>query len=297
MRGSKWIPGTRPKQGVVKAARRALDVRLREVCRLLPLAAFHAQDDVEYVHQLRVASRRAVAALDAFWDLLPVERKRLRKQLKRVRRAAGEARDHDVMLARFTRDDCSEPTGVVAHLRELRRAAQSPLVAIERRLAEKGWEPRIAELLAGVRWRGSGRQPSFAKAARRRLREVFKDFWQASRADFTDLDAVHRFRIAGKRLRYAMEVFAGAMPKEFRKRLYSQVEDLQERLGAINDHVTAARRLELWAQSAPAELSQQFLDLAGREQELWQAALEKFRRWWTPKLARQLRDEFAEYLR
>jgi hypothetical protein len=68
MRGSKWIPGTRPKQGVVKAARRALQVRLGEACRLMPLAARHADEDIEHVHQLRVASRRAVAALDVFWD-------------------------------------------------------------------------------------------------------------------------------------------------------------------------------------------------------------------------------------
>jgi CHAD domain-containing protein len=296
MRGSKWIPGTRPKQGVAKAARRALSVRLGEACRLLPLAALHADEDVEYVHQLRVASRRAVAALDAFWDLLPADRKWLRKRLKRVRRAAGEARDHDVMLARFAGEDCPELAGVVAHLKSLRRAAQVPLIAIERRLSEQDWQRASDNLVAGVRWRRGGRQPTFANEARRRLRAVFKDFLRAARADFADLDAVHRFRIAGKRLRYSMELFAGAMPRDFRKRLYPQVEALQERLGTINDHVTAARRLELWAQTAPPELARPLLDLAGREQALWQAGLDDFQRWWTPKLVRQLRDEFAGYL-
>jgi CHAD domain-containing protein len=93
-----------------------------------------------------------------------------------------------------------------------------------------------------------------------------------------------------------MEVLAGALPKEFRKRLYPQVEDLQERLGNINDHVTAARRFELWAQSAEPELSRQLLHLAADEHQLGQTALEDFRRWWTPKLARQLRDQFEECL-
>src|SRR5207247_10117237 len=97
MPGTKWIPGTRAKQPVAKAARRALRLRLGEVCRMLPLAARHAHEDVEYVHQLRVASRRAVATVDVFWDLLPTKRRQwVRKQLKRVRRAAGEARDSDM---------------------------------------------------------------------------------------------------------------------------------------------------------------------------------------------------------
>jgi CHAD domain-containing protein len=170
-------------------------------------------------------------------------------------------------------------------------------VEIERRLAGKRWETRIVEMCAGVRWHGRGRQPTFAKAARRRLRPPLEGFLRASRADLADLEAVHRFRIAGKRLRYVMEVLAGAMPKGFRKQLYRQIEDLQERLGAVNDHVTAARRFREWAQAAPAELSQQFLQLAGREDDLLQTALANFHRWWTPKLARQVRDEFEEYLR
>ncbi len=271
-------------------------MRLSEVCRLLPLAAFHAAEDVEYVHQLRVASRRAVAALDVFWDLLPSKRKWLRKQLKHVRRAAGEVRDHDVMLARLTGDDRPVAGGIIAHVRDLRLAAQAPLMEIERRLSEKGWKQRIADLCAAVRWRLPGRQPSFAKAARSRLRGVLMAFLRASRADLSDLQAVHRFRIAGKRLRYAMEVLAGAMPKGFRKRLYPQIEALQERLGAINDHATAARRFELWAQGADPASGPQLLDLVGQERDLLQAKLDDFHRWWTPKLARQLRDEFEDYL-
>ena len=94
-----------------------------------------------------------------------------------------------------------------------------------------------------------------------------------------------------------MEVLAGAVPKGFRKRLYPQVEALQERLGAINDHVTAARRFELWAQDADAESAQRFLDLSSREKDRLRTSLEDFHRWWTPKLARQLRDEFEQYLK
>ena len=50
---------------------------------------------------------------------------------------------------------------------------------------------------------------------------------------------LHAFRIEGKQLRYAMEIFAGAFPPAFRGELYPLVEQLQERLGKINDHATA----------------------------------------------------------
>ena len=46
------------------------------------------------------------------------------------------------------------------------------------------------------------------------------------------------------------ETMLGAMRKSFRRRLYPQVEALQERLGRLNDHATAARRLESCARLA-----------------------------------------------
>src|SRR5262249_10196867 len=54
----------------------------------------------EHVHQLRVGTRRAGAALRIFADCLPGKlHKRTRKALRQVRRAAGSARDWDVFLA------------------------------------------------------------------------------------------------------------------------------------------------------------------------------------------------------
>src|SRR5438876_3295955 len=99
MQDSKWIPGLEPTTPVADAARRALDLRLRVVHHYLPLAVKHADEDLEHVHQLRVGTRRARAALDIFGSCLPDKAlKKARKQLKRLRRAAGEARDWDGFL-------------------------------------------------------------------------------------------------------------------------------------------------------------------------------------------------------
>lgn len=77
------------------AARRVVKIRAREVFE-------HSEgvldlDEVERVHDMRVATRRLRAALEVFEDCFP--RKRHRKALKRVKALAdalGERRDLDV---------------------------------------------------------------------------------------------------------------------------------------------------------------------------------------------------------
>ena len=51
-------------------------------------------------------------------------------------------------------------------------------------------------------------------------------------------------RIAGKRLRYAMEVFADCFTPAFREQLYPAVEQMQEILGIANDSYVACARLK-----------------------------------------------------
>ncbi len=52
-----FVEGT-PEEPVSAVAARALGPRLALVLELLPRAALHADQDIEHVHQLRVASRR-----------------------------------------------------------------------------------------------------------------------------------------------------------------------------------------------------------------------------------------------
>ena len=102
MAEGKWITGLTPEMPADEAARVVLAVRLSAVRHHLLLASERAAEDVEHVHQLRVATRRAGAAVWIFRDLMV--RKVLRdckRTLRAVRRAAGAARDWDVFLARL----------------------------------------------------------------------------------------------------------------------------------------------------------------------------------------------------
>ena len=63
MADGKWIEGLTPEMAVAEAATVVLAARFEVVRRYLPLAAEKPYDDLEYVHQLRVGTRRAAAAL------------------------------------------------------------------------------------------------------------------------------------------------------------------------------------------------------------------------------------------
>src|SRR5919204_6722773 len=103
MADGKWIPDLTAATPLADAARRVLIVRLEAVRDYLARALSDSDKDPEYVHQLRVATRRARAALDIFAPCLPAKTyKTAKKHLKGIRRAAGEARDWDVFLASLT---------------------------------------------------------------------------------------------------------------------------------------------------------------------------------------------------
>ena len=54
------------------------------------LAGVRKAEDLEYVHQLRVTTRRADAALQLFRDCMPSRRaKKMRRRLSQIRKAAG----------------------------------------------------------------------------------------------------------------------------------------------------------------------------------------------------------------
>ena len=68
----------------------------------------------------------------------------------------------------------------------------------------------------------------------------------AAAADLRVLENLHRMRITGKRLRYALEIFVSCFDERFRE-AYANIEALQEHLGAINDSHDLVARIEAFA--------------------------------------------------
>jgi CHAD domain-containing protein/uncharacterized protein Yka (UPF0111/DUF47 family) len=298
-----WVQGVSPNDRTTDVAVRTLQARLAAIQHYLPLAAEKAEEDVEHIHQLRVWTRRTAAALKLYAGLLPRRRTaRMKKQLKRLRRAANDARDLDV-LARRLAEDRTHPEAErwLDKVREQRAEAQKPIVAnYERLKRDDRFDRRVTKLLRRVRPRAKhGHQPEdlrFGDWARASLRPLVESFFAAAPADGTDVAALHAFRIRGKELRYAMELLAGAFPADFREKLYPVVETLQDRLGALNDLATAQTHLRQRIEEAddPAE-AEHLRRLLAEEQARCEQMHRGFVNWFPPQL-RQLRAGFDSLL-
>jgi CHAD domain-containing protein len=249
MADGKWIEGLEAETPLFQAARHVLAVRLGVVGQRLPEALYEADRDPEHVHQFRVGTRRADAALRIFADCLPRRVYRAaRRRLRRLRRAAGAARDWDVFLAelheRRPHEARREQAGLdflLGHARGRRAAAQEELLAAG---AEEGnqFDTFVAETVADVR-PADGNGSTLLALARPLLAGLVKDMAETAAGDLKDYARLHQVRIAGKRLRYAMEVFAGCFPPPFADTLYPLVEQMQEILGRANDSHVAGERL------------------------------------------------------
>jgi len=300
----KWIDRVSAESRVSEVAERILRNRLTAVQEYLPLAAQQADEDPEHVHQLRVWTRRATAAARFFEDLMP--RRRLawiRNQLRRIRRAAKEARDCDVLLARLTGEQSHpQKNRWWQAVQEERARAQGALVAVHDRLERNHrFSRRIGKLLDRMSARGEEQDRSpvepFGNWARARLEPVVDQFFAVAPTEKSDEAALHQFRIRGKELRYAMELVAAVLPEEFRTGLYPAVEGIQDRLGVINDLVAARAGLRQKIESArePSE-AEDWGSLLASEQLQIDQALEEFRAWCTPRRLDDLRSRFQRIL-
>ena len=295
--GGKWIEGIRPEGSVAEAARASLSARLAAVGHWLPLAAAAAGDDIEYVHQLRVSTRRAGAALRLYRDWLPGKPSRwLKKRLRDIRRAAGTARDLDVLTLRV-RQELGEGGGaLLEELAARRAAAQNAIVKIaERSRRDERLAGNVHKLLDGIRLGDAKNHRAQAPAdfrhwAQQQLAHVASEFFAAAPQSDGDPTALHQFRIAAKKLRYAIELLAPAFGPELRREHYPMVEKLQERLGKINDHVAGAEQLREWsAETSSAENRKLLEQLAERDDAQLAKAIAAFREWWTPERVERLR--------
>jgi len=250
MAEGKWINGLTADMPVEDAARVVFAARFEVVRQYLPLAATRPYDDVEYVHQLRVGTRRAGAALQVFGTCLPRKRLRAAKaSLRGLRRAAGDARDWDVFLLALADARSDDPADAAAfdflagYALGERSAAQTRLVA-----AADDVGPRFAAdttvLPAHVRPpRGSDAPATFGDLARAEMTALFTDFNRVVSSDPSESEALHQLRILGKRVRYAMELFAPCFTESFRSELYRSVEAVQEALGEVQDAAVGRARL------------------------------------------------------
>lgn len=240
-------PDMTARAAFVAIARSALrQLRLNEACAV-------AGDDIEGVHQQRVAIRRLRSITAAFkHTMTEATFGYLTHELRWLQGVLGPARDWDVFIAeslaqvqRRLPDESVLPT----------------LLDLSRRRREAAYEA-LRAALAG---------PRYTEFLLRMELWFAKGEWQAEAAvddDPLDLPVVefvkpildkrhkkllkiggkkaklaeaqyHELRLEFKKMRYLSEFFAGLFPKKAAKRYIKSMVEAQDRLGALNDSVVS----------------------------------------------------------
>ncbi len=293
-----WIVLEAESTPVGRVAARTIRARLEAVWLELRMAVDRPRD-AESVHRLRVATRRTLAALDAFADLLPEKRTAwFVRRLRDLRRAAGDARDLDVLTGRMSARPAADADRrtkaaaarerLVAMLARQRDVSREPIRELHDRLVAAGWEERVEDLLARIP--AGPRQPSFAAYAHDRFGLIVSRFFTRADRKLRDDDDVHGLRIAGKKFRYALEIFAPVFPQRGRARCQEALERLQHVLGEFTDHASAADRFRRLAREGRTGLDRGALDDLRRTEEALAAEARKaFVKWWDRERRRDLR--------
>jgi CHAD domain-containing protein len=282
MADGKWIHGLTASMPLDEAARRVLGARLEVVRDALPEAIESSDEDVEYVHQLRVGARRTAAALRIFEDCLPRKtRKTARREVKEIRRAAGDARDWDVFQAALDEWAQKRPAEEQPGLDFLRGYAFQQREQAQIGLNEmSGRAPDPDDLLEQVRKpKGKSAPKRLLGLAEPWLTKALRDLNEEVSQAGDDLEHLHRVRILGKRLRYGMEVFADCFPSSFRTELYPAVEEMQELLGHANDCHVSEQRLSALRIRLQASLPGEWPQLRAGVERLLQAQRRRLPQW------------------
>ena len=155
------------------------------------------------------------------------------RSLRRIRREAGSARQHDVYRAILAETAAKLPEALKAPAELLMSKLTAERWAVQRavvRLADDhgrlGRRSRIGKL---VRCRGMAERQSetadtstspaytLAALAAAALPELLAAVQRNYGGELKEADQLHGLRIAGKKLRYALEVFAGCFPPRMKE--------------------------------------------------------------------------------
>jgi len=226
--------------------------QLRELRRNVP-GTLEGRDP-EFLHDMRVATRRIRAALRLFRDELGREPAgRLRSEFGWLGKLLGSARDLDVFgmrlpaqLARVEADPVSAAR--ILELVEARRAeARAELGLALRSERYRGLVGELDRFSAGER-RENALLREAREAAGKRCRKALSRVrrWRETDDPAVSADALHRLRIDLKHLRYASEFFLDGFGVDARGAL-RRIVAFQDCLGTHNDAVVGMQLLEYLA--------------------------------------------------
>jgi CHAD domain-containing protein len=273
--------------------------------------------DTEFLHDLRVAVRRARSALGQVRQVLPARLvEGLREELGWLGTSTNLARDVDVYLLAFEGYQGRLPPELQPHLDPFRGFLLEHQVRAYHELGGLLASARYRRLVQ--RWRALlrrqlPRRPSARDAAMPIDRVARKRTWRAYRRVMrgggkirpgSPARDLHRVRIACKKLRYLMEFFRALYPPEVVGRLIRALKVFQDNLGEYQDLEVQRDQLRRFesemarAGALPAHTREamEYLveTLAERQAEVRQAFAERFQEFSAPEVRAEFEGLFAK---
>ncbi len=218
-------------------------------------------DNVEGVHQMRVALRRLRSAIAVFHQIVSKERCiGILNELRWITEILGAARDLDVFITQTLPPmltSLPHQPGLL-HLNEKALASKAQAYAEARAaIHSQRYQRMILTLgswLENEHWRqDTSRDPGVINLANSVLEKRFKALRRhGQRLVQMHPEERHATRIAAKKLRYAAEFFAGIYPSNRTRRFIQSLVQLQDVLGALNDIDVTEHLLQRLTGHSPA---------------------------------------------
>ncbi|MGD8590040.1 MAG: CHAD domain-containing protein [Chromatiales bacterium] len=227
----------------------------------LNVAGTKANLDSEFLHDLRVATRRSRSAITQIKGVFdPQELDRFKQDLAWIGQITGPTRDLDVYLLQFEEYRQSLPAKVRPDLEPFHGFLLDHHAQAQKKLARKLNSPQFRKLIKEYRqWLEApvsevSKQPNamrpIAQLADSRIRKVFKRVRKDGAAIYEDspAEALHELRKDCKKLRYLMEFFQSLYPKPEIRELIKQLKILLDNLGEFQDLQVQAEALETFGE-------------------------------------------------
>lgn len=260
-------PSAGHKDPAASHIRARLDEQAREL--LAHTEGARVGTDPEHVHALRVAVRRARAALKADHGTVP-DSDALQDELKWLGGSLGAVRDFDVQLdhlrsqaAAFDEDEQAAVESLLKGLVSDRAAARKRMLAT---LRSKRFQAALRSLAtAAMSAPLPGAEVEKETALIEVIRKPHKKLMKAAAAIGEDPidDDLHSLRIQGKRLRYAAEMAAVTAKKPV-KALVAATKEFQDLLGDHQDAVIAEETIRRLLADLGEDTNPQVIFVAGR---------------------------------
>ena len=239
------------------------------------VAGVHAgEEDIEFIHRARVASRRLRASLPLFQDCLPAKKYPIwMEHIRKVTRALGQARDADVQIERLEKflnklEGVRYKPGVIRLIlrqRQQRQRLSKPVTKAMGRLIESKMIDEMIERFSNLAERAESvyiYTPVLYQHSFQAISQQLEDFlaYDSIVAQPEKVSELHEMRIHAKWLRYTLENFAPLYSNELKPFLQA-IRQIQETLGDIHD-------CDVWGQFLPQfmdEERQRVLDYYGHD--------------------------------